>query len=65
MLLVGTPLHAADEPFHPTDDTRGGGGALDPKNSVSEPEGAMAILTITAVAFLGGARLVKVVRSRK
>ncbi len=65
LLLVGTSLHAADEPYLPTDDTGGGGGALDPKSSVPEPEGAMAIMTVTAVALLGGARLVKVVRSKK
>ncbi|MEN9677604.1 MAG: hypothetical protein RIS76_3500 [Verrucomicrobiota bacterium] len=65
LLLVGTSLHAADEPYNPTDDVGGGGGALDPKSSVPEPEGAMAIMAVTAVALLGGARLVKVVRFRK
>ena len=64
LLLVGTSLHAADEPYDPTDDV-GSGGALEPKSSVPEPEGAMAIMTVSVVALLGGARLVKVIRSRK
>lgn len=63
-LLSGALLQAADEPYEPTNDT-GPHDALVPKNTVPEPEDATAIVAATAVALLGGARIVRGLRARK
>jgi len=64
LLFSCQALQAADEPYEPTPDT-GPHDPLVPKNSVPEPENAMAIVAVTAVALLGGVRFVKVLRARQ
>lgn len=63
-ICTSAAVRAADEPYDPTPDT-GPHDPLVPKNSVPEPENAMAIVAVTAVALLGGVRFIRVLRTGK